>query len=140
MTRHLERDLVATKAKVHETIPGRHEVDRTFELPPFAYAATVGLYFGFLGVVTAGFGNPGLIIPLAICAIIVVAGFGVPTLWTRMAPASRKHAMTWGRFQGQGIATLTGRLTAGEAMAQVLVLPVLIFLWGLAVVTIAALV
>lgn len=36
--------------------------------------------------------------------------------------------------------TNTGRLTAGEASAQVLVLPVLLVIWGIAIAVIAAVV
>ena len=144
MSKHFERQLVADKAIVHDrlqvaTAPG-HEVDRSFELPPVAYKLTVGLYLGFLAVMTVGFGNPGLAIPMAIFGIFIVAGFGLPAIWTKMQPANRSEPLGWGKFANDGIATHTGRLSAGEAMAQVLVLPVLIVCWGLAVVVIAALV
>ena len=138
MSRHLERDTIAKQADIHPHLPAKQPVDRTFEMPRQVYGTAVGLYLGFIATMALCFGNPELILPMALFAFIIVAGFGVPTLWARMAPESRKSALSWGRFQGQGIDTLTGRLTAGEAMGQVLVLPVLIFLWGLAVVTIAA--
>ena len=89
---------------------------------------------------TVGLSTPGLVIPVAICVISVVAGFGVPTLWTRMNPPAGVAAMSWDRFRRDGIATMTGRLTAGEASTQMLVLPVLIFAWAMICVTIAALV
>ena len=144
MSKHFDRQLVADQAIVHESLQaaGRptRETDRTFELPPIAYKATVGLYLGFLAVMFAGFGNPGLAIPMAIFALFIVAGFGLPMIWTKMQPENRSKPLTWGKFANEGIATLTGRLSAGEAMAQVLVLPVLIVCWGLVVVVIAALV
>lgn len=140
MSKHLERQLVADKAIVHDRLRFRHEVDRSFELPPIAYQLTVGCYLGFLALMTVAFGNPGLAIPMAIFVVFIVGGFGLPTIWTRMKPENRSKPMGWGRFANQGIVTLTGRLSAREAMAQVLVLPVLIVCWGLAIAVIAALV
>lgn len=66
--------------------------------------------------------------------------FAVPALWTRMGPSNPVGALSWQRFQREGIATLTGRLGARDAAAQVRILPALVFFWGLACVTIAALV
>ncbi|MEO9463403.1 MAG: hypothetical protein ABJ242_11800 [Marinomonas sp.] len=113
-------------------------VDRTFELPSALYAVTVGLYLAFLGVMFMGFSTPGLIIPMAIFVIFVVGGFGVPAIWTRLKTESKAKPMTMGLFERDGIMTNTGRLTAREATIQMLILPVLILLWGFAVVTIAA--
>ena len=56
-----------------------------------------------------------------------------------MAPGSRHtRAKSWSRFQAEGIQTAFGRTSAREATVQVLILPVLIFLWGIAAVVIAA--
>ena len=52
----------------------------------------------------------------------------------------RRAPMSWSRFQAHGVRTLYGHSKAGDATVQVLILPVLIFAWGIAVVTIAALV
>ena len=136
----LHRDTLAAKALIHETLPVRHEVDRTFELPRALYGATVALYLGFLAIMAMGMSSPGLIIPMAIFALFIVAGFGVPALWTRIAPASRSQPLRWASFQGNGIVTNTGRLAARDATIQMLILPVLIVCWGLACVTIAAIV
>ena len=115
-------------------------VDRTFELPTALYGWTAALYLAFMGVMTLGFGNPGLILPVAVIVLLIAAFFGVPAIWTRMAPASRGAPMSWSRFQAHGVRTLYGHSKAGDATVQVLILPVLIFAWGIAVVTIAALV
>lgn len=117
----------------------RVEIDRTFELPTGLYVATVALYLGFIGVMALAFGNAQLAIPLVIFAFFIAAAFGVPTMWSRMAPKKTKGAMTYGTLRNRGIMTATGRLSAGAATAQVLVLPILIFAWGVAVAIIAAL-
>ncbi|MFN2100202.1 hypothetical protein [Altererythrobacter sp. MF3-039] len=142
MSKHFERELVADRAVVYSRMPAdtRHEVDRTFEIPPIAYALTVGSYLGFLAILTAAVGNSELIIPMVIFSFFIVAGFSLPTIWTRLEPEKTSKALSWGRFRQQGILTHTGHVTAGEAMAQVLILPVLVFFWGLAIAVILALI
>lgn len=148
MAERLSRQQVAEKAKVLPEITvapqplGRAPttVDRTFELPNALYGWTAALYLGFMVVMTLGFGNPALILPVAVITLLIVAFFGLPVIWTRMAPQSRRSAMGWSSFQAEGIRTAYGPSKARDASVQVLILPVLIFLWGIAVVAIAALV
>lgn len=116
-----------------------HPVDRNFGLPTALYGATVAGYLGFLLVVGSAFANPVLAIPMAIFVLFIVAGFGVPALWTRLA-GNTTQPQTLGEFRQRGIMTLTGRLTAGEATVQMLILPALLVGWGLAVAVIAAVV
>lgn len=138
MSRHLDRQLIADRAVIREEYRVTPAIDRSFGLPGALYAATGALYFGFVAVMAAGFGAPGLIVPLAICVVFLAAFFAVPVLFAKVDPDAQ--AMGFGRFRREGVATLTGRLRAGEAAAQMLVLPVLIFGWAIAVTTIAALV
>ncbi|MGX7952035.1 hypothetical protein ACWPM1_05650 [Tsuneonella sp. HG249] len=140
MSRHFTRDAIAEHGEVHADLLHPVVLDRTFELPKILYAACAALYLGFIAVMALGFSDPGLIIPLTVCTVFMVMFFAVPTAWVRMTPDTALRDLGWDRFRRQGIATLTGRISAGEAAAQMLVLPVLIFLWALACVTIAALV
>lgn len=133
------QDLALIAAIVPETPAPRQVIDRSFELPTGLYVTTVGLYLGFLAVMAGAFMNPGLVLPMVIFALFVVAGFGTPMLWARMAPENRQRALTWGQFRNRGIQTATGPLDAGAATVQVLILPALIFLWGVSVAVIAAL-
>ncbi len=121
--------------------PVRHQVeaDRNFGLPTALYAATIGCYLGFLVIVGSAFANPALAIPMAIIAVLVAAAFGVPAIWTRLK-GNPSAPETLGEFETRGIMTNTGRLSAGEASAQVLILPVLLVFWGIAVAVIAAIV
>ena len=119
--------------------PARTRVDRNFGLPTGLYAATVGLYLAFLGLMGTLFANPHLGIPIAIMAGFIVLFFGLCGLWTKMNPENPTVPMTWGQLSSRGIQTLSGHLTAGEAAAQVLVLPVLILGWGCAIAVIVAL-
>lgn len=142
MAERVTRELVAEKAIVHPEAallpPGI--VDRSFEMPTGLYAAVAALFLGFMAVTGIGFATRELILPLAVIVLFIFAFFGVPAIWVRMVPESRRPSMSWNRFRREGIATEFGRLTANEAMVQVLILPVLIFLWGIATVTIAAIV
>ncbi|MEM6909760.1 MAG: hypothetical protein AAF494_13890 [Pseudomonadota bacterium] len=133
------RVVAAPTAEAQCTPRHQVEVDRQFEMPSAFYGLTVGLYLAFIGVLFAGLSTPGLIIPMAIFAIFIIAGFGVPAIWTRLKDNPSKP-LSIGKFQKAGIMTCTGRLAPRDAMIQMLLLPALIFLWSLVVITIAALV
>ena len=146
MSKNLTRELIADQARIVEA-PGighnrvrQPECDRTFELPKGLYFATVGLYLGFLAVMWLGLSAPDLAIPMVIFAVFVVAGFGVPAIWTKLNPQTRSRQMTFNQLRQRGIQTLTGHCKAKDAAAQMLILPVIIFCWGVTTITIAALV
>ncbi len=141
---HIVHELLATgDARIVEPPEAapRHQVeaDRNFGLPTALYGATVAGYLGFLLVVGSAFANPVLAIPMAIFVVFIIAGFGVPALWTRLA-GNASAPQTLGEFEAKGIQTATGRLAAKDASIQVLILPVLLVCWGLAVAVIAAVV
>lgn len=142
MSERQTRQLVAEQAIVHDATALRlpTTVDRNFELPVGLYIATAGGYLGFLGLMTLGFGNPRLILPMAIFVVFIAMFFGVPAMWMRMKPVNPQRLTSWSRFRQHGIMTGSGHSTAGGAAVQVLILPALILMWGMAVVTIAALV
>ena len=148
MSKQVQDIIARGEARVVEApaLAPRHqvEVDRNFELPTALYGATVACYLTFLAITAAAFMAPALAIPMVIFAFFIVAGFGVPTIWTRLKnnglEANETHPMTLGRFEAKGIMTHTGPCSARDASVQVLILPVLIVLWGIAAVTIAALV
>ncbi len=143
---HIVHDLIARgEARVVEApkaaTPVRHQVesDRNFGLPKALYGATVACYLGFLLVVGTAFASPMLAIPMAIFVVFIVAGFGVPAIWTRLA-GNPSEPQTMGEFAVNGIMTHTGRLAARDATIQMLILPVLLVVWGLTVAVIAAIV
>ncbi|ABC62651.1 hypothetical protein [Erythrobacter litoralis] len=147
MSELLTRDLIADKAIIYDTHPvdprtnaPRGFFDQTFELPARLFAASLALFVAFLAVMTVGFGNPELILPMAIFGIFFAGFYGIPVLFVRQAPNESNTGQSWREFKAQGVQTLTGRLPASEAAIQMLILPVLILAWGIACVTIAALV
>lgn len=130
---------VAAPAVNTPQVAVRQSIDRGFELPNGLYAATVALYLGYIGVMTAAFGNPGLAVPMCVIAFVIVAAFGVPTLWVRMRPDNGQQPLTFAALRNRGIQTASGHLDARSAAVQVLILPVLILFWGVSVAVIAAL-
>ena len=140
---HIVHDLIASgdARVVEQPTHVRHQVeaDRNFGLPTALYGATIACYLAFLVIVGSAFANPVLVIPMAVIVVLIVAGFGVPAIWTRLK-GNPSTPETLGEFETRGIMTNTGRLSAGEATAQVLILPVLLVAWGLAVAVIAAIV
>jgi len=140
MTRKLDRNEIAQIARFVEPAAVSSHPARTFELPPRLYALTIGAYVGFVAIMAAGFGTGELWIPLAICLIIIAMGFGTPALWTSLKPENAEAALRWSEFRRRGIVTATGLTSATDATVQVMILPALILLWGVAVVIITALV
>lgn len=133
----LQELAVFTDAPVLRSIPTK--VDRNFGLPTGLYVATVGLYLGFIGLMASVFMNPELAIPMVIFAGFVIMAFGLAGYWAKMKPDNDTSPLSWGQFAARGIDTLSGRLTASEATVQVLMLPVLILAWGMAIAIIVAL-
>jgi hypothetical protein len=143
MVQMLTREQIAEQAIIHAAAPTyirNAPLDRSFELPTALYAITAGLFLAFVGIMATGFAHPEMIIPTAIFALFIIAFFTVPALWVRLQPENSVRAKSWARFQAEGIQTAYGHVGAGAATAQVLILPVLIVLWGVAAVTIAAVV
>ncbi|MEO1488260.1 MAG: hypothetical protein AAFR88_02325 [Pseudomonadota bacterium] len=146
MTKQIQEKLQTGEARLvsapdARTNAPRHqvEVDRNFELPSALYAATVGCYIAFLGLMLASFAAPMLAIPMVIFALFIVAGFGVPAIWTRLK-GNDSAPLGMGSFMNSGIMTNTGRCSSRDAMVQMLILPALIVLWGCAIALIAAIV
>lgn len=118
--------------------PARTKVDRNFGLPNGLYAATVGLYLVFLAVMSALFMNSGLVMPMAVIVGFVIFAFAVAGKWASMGPTNDTQPLSWGQFANRGVQTLSGPLSVSEASVQVLILPVLIVVWGLAIAVIVA--
>ena len=144
MSKHIPAKLLQHKARILKApeAQSRVEVDRSFEMPRVLYGVTVGLYLAFIGIMFAGLSSPGLVIPMVIFAVFIIAGFGVPAIWTKLATPgaqSGQKAMAYSEFKRQGLMTNTGHLSARDAAIQMLMLPVMIVCWGLFIVSVAAL-
>lgn len=113
--------------------------DRSFGLPAALHVMYFGAFLVYLGIMAVGFPHPEMVLPMAIFFTFVIAAFAVPMAWTRMAPQRGSRAMRLDTLLAKGIATETGKSSGGDAVAQVLILPLLIVGWGIAAVSIAAL-
>lgn len=113
---------------------------RHFDLPVALHAGFFGMLVLYLGIMFIGFRSPGLIIPIAICVIFAVAFYVVPALWSTMKPTHADGPLTLQALASRGVQTHTGWCRGRDAVIQVLTLPVLILGWGIAVVSIAALI
>lgn len=110
-------------------------------MPPGIYLS-MGLCFAVAITVLASAFQSGIRVPYGIIVAFLVAFFAVPTIFVRTSRArgGNVKALGWFEFLDKGIVTATGRTSAGGATTLVLILPVLILLWAIAVATIAALV
>lgn len=137
MSEHLTQQQLQSLAMVTEAPNiATTQVDRSFGLPAVIFRATAGLYLAFIGVMAVTFLDAELALPMAIIAGFLLIGFGLVGLWATLQPDNA--APTWGRFAERGFETLSGRLTMREAAVQILMLPVLILSWALAIAVIVA--
>ena len=116
----------------------RNLAERAFGLPPAMFVATIGAYLAFLLIMAAAFMNRELVLPFAIFFIYVAMAFGVPGLWARIVPRPSGRYQSWSEFRAEGMEIATGRIGGNAAIAQVLVLPVLIVGWAVATAIIVA--
>jgi len=137
-----ESDLtkIATRAPAVPAPRLSNRAERTFGLHPALFVATIGSYFAFLAVMAAAFMNPNLLIPFAIFIAYLAMYFAVPGLWAKVAGRPVGRFQSWAEFRSEGMDILTGPISSGGAIAQVLALPFLIVGFATAVAIIAALV
>lgn len=143
MSKHISEADLLRKARIVAApamAPARKRDERVFGLHPALFIGTIGCYFAFLGVMGAVFMNAELLIPFVIFAVYIAMVFGVPGLWQSVAGPEKGRFQSWAEFMDEGIETETGRTAAGGAIAQVMILPVLLLAWAVAIAIIVALV
>ena len=109
----------------------RNRGERVFDLHPAVHMALLGLYLSFAGILLTSFMGKDLVVPAAIVVIGILSLFITPGLWSRIAGDDLRK-QTLSEFFQEGMECITGRLTAGQALAQIMVLPGLMV--GLAIV------
>ena len=114
--------------------------DQTFELPGVVYATMALMFAGFVAVL--GFSlSEHMAVTLGVIFFFLGAFFMVPAIFARTKlEGSPAKPLSIFEFAGKGIATAAGRVRGGEATILVLLLPFVIFSWGIAIAIIAALV
>ncbi|HEY0149310.1 MAG TPA: hypothetical protein VGB70_09915 [Allosphingosinicella sp.] len=91
----------------------------------------VGTYAALIVVFFALFANsPVAVFAITVCAFFVAMFFAVPRIFLKVEAAPVRRP-SFDRFMRTGIETLTGRTGGGDALLQMLIVPVLLTL-GLA--------
>jgi hypothetical protein len=140
MSRRQTREQLLAREEVVAAPAKRACDDQTFELPTGIYIAMATMFAGFIAVLSLAFRGGHMAVVYGVIFALIAAFFGVPALFAGMAhDESRTRALRLFDFGHRGIATATGRASAREATILVLLLPFLIFCFGIAVATIASL-
>ena len=141
MSRRQTREQLLVRDEIVAAPEKRACHDQTFEIPTAIYVAMVSMFAGFIAVLSFAFRGGHMAVVYGVVFAFIAAFFAVPALFPGQAPEqSRAKALSLFDFGHRGIATATGRASAGEATALILVLPFLILCFGIAIATIASLV
>ena len=140
MSRRRTREQLLVRDEI-VAAPGRRACDdQSFELPTAIYVAMASMFAGFIAVLSFAFRGGHMAVVYGVIFAFIMAFFAVPALFPGMArDQAQTKALSLFDFGRRGIATATGRTSARDAAILVLLLPFLIFCFGIAVATIAAL-
>ena len=139
MTTRVKPEILVARDELVAAPLERASTDQSFELPKGLYIAMAALFAGFIGVLSLSFRGGHMAVAYGVIFAFIAAFFAVPTLFPAMAPEG-KRPLSWTMFRMRGIQTATGRSTARDATILVLLLPFLIFCFGMAVAAIAMIV
>ena len=139
MTSRVQTEVLIARDELVAAPGARACEDQSFELPSGLYVAMATLFAGFIGVLSLAFRGGHMAVAYGVIFAFIAAFFAVPAAFPAMAP-SRKTALSWSMFRMRGIETATGRTSASAATALVLLLPFLIFCFGMAIAAIAMMV
>ncbi len=139
MTTRVKPEILVARDEIVAAPAQRACDDQSFELPSRLYVAMAVFFAGFVGVLSLSFRGGHMAVVYGVIFAFIAAFFAIPALFPAMAPDRRK-ALSWTRFRMHGLQTATGRSSAREATALVLLLPFLIFCFGMAVAAIAMIV
>ncbi|MXO58669.1 hypothetical protein GRI89_03820 [Altererythrobacter salegens] len=101
-----------------------------FEIPSWIWRTMVACYAAFLGLLLAATGGARAGFAIAISAVYVAMFFGTTRAMLRQAPPQPRSPL---ERPGGLLATIFGPLSRNEVVAQMLVVPFAIVLFGAAV-------
>lgn len=139
MTTRVRSEVLIARDEIVAAPAERACTDQSFELPSGLYVAMALFFAGFVAVLGLGFRGGHMAVVYGVIFAFIAAFFAIPAMFPAMAP-DRKKALSWTMFRMRGIQTATGRTSAAEATTLVLLLPFLIFCFGMAVAAIAMIV
>ncbi|MEO7634551.1 MAG: hypothetical protein ABIS38_02750 [Sphingomicrobium sp.] len=137
MTRRIAQQILTATAEIVAPPVSRACTDHSFELPTGIYLVMALLFAGSIAVLAIAF-RSDMALPYAIVFAFLIAFFAIPTIFVRTSPRDGAAPLGWSDFRATGIATATGRTGALEATTLVLILPVLLMVWAIAIAIIAA--
>ena len=139
MTNRQTPELLIAREELVAAPPERACNDQSFELPTGLYISMAMLFAGFVAVLALAFHGGHMAVAYGVVFAFIAAFFAIPAMFPGMAGSGNK-ALSWSTFRMRGIRTETGRSSAGEATTLVLLLPFLIFCFGMAIAAIAMIV
>lgn len=139
MSRHITRQTAECRGEIVAPPSLKRRVDRSFGLHPALHIMTFAGFAVWLLIMGVTFADPELAIPFAVFFVFLAAAFVVVASWARIEGRTGPF-VSWSEFRREGFDCLTGHLSAGETMAQVLIMPAMLIIWGFAVAIIHALV
>ena len=139
MTTRVRPEILVARDEIVAAPSQRACDDQNFELPSRLYVAMIAFFAGFVGVLSLAFRGGHMAVVYGVIFAFIAAYFAVPAIFPAM-PLSAKKPMSWSTFRVWGIQTPTGRATPVEATVLVLLLPFLIFCFGMAIAAIAMIV
>jgi hypothetical protein len=139
MTTRVKSETLLARDEIVAAPVERACTDQSFELPSGLYKAMAALFAGFIAVLALSFRGGHMAVAYGVIFAFIAAFFAIPAMFPAMA-SDRKKSLSWAMFRYKGIHTATGHSTAGEATVLVLLLPFLIFCFGMAVAAIAMIV
>lgn len=139
MTTRVKPEVLIARDEIVAAPAARACDDQSFELPKGLYIAMATLFAGFVATLSLAFRGGHMAVVYGVIFAFIAAFFAIPAMFPGMAP-DHKKALSWSMFRMRGIQTATGRASAGEATVLVLLLPFLIFCFGVSVAAIATIV
>ncbi|WP_106640090.1 hypothetical protein [Allosphingosinicella vermicomposti] len=110
--------------------PNRGE--RAFDIHPAVHVMLLGAYLSFAGILMTAFMGDDLKVAAGIIVVGILSLFITPAWWSRVVPDDGARKQSWAEFLSEGVECITGKFTAAQALAQIMVLPALMV--GLAMV------
>ena len=112
-----------------KTTPQRGQ--RAWELHPAIHVMFASSFGLFLLLLASAAADPGLVLPMAICAVTIGMFFAVPAFIGQTIAKPEGRLQSWKEFLREPFDTLTGPLGGKAVMAQILTLPAVIVAWAL---------
>ena len=132
------REQLLAQGEIVEAPVERACTDQSFALPTGIYIAMATMFTGFVTVLGSAFRGGHMGVVVGVIFAFIAAFFAVPAMFPGMAAGPK--ALSWFEFSHRGISTATGHSSAREATVLVLLLPFLILCFGIAVVSLWALI